>query len=281
MKTSIFILAACLFAAVGCGDAVTSRAPDVGGPGDDVLVSADGQSTSDAGTTDQESGADTASPVVEDIVGTWYDCIGTLTLEEGGTFTYHGLDDACTTHGTWVFEEFVLDFEVLDTTCPESPTDRQTDWIHTGILVIPTSKEMAWSHPALDGGFKAWMRGGAYVAARWVVEDPDLGNGQDLRVCFSESGHFVQGYYFQPEGQEGLLSGSGRVERVEPVAGRIDSVQVRTSCQGSCMCAGLLELSFSDSDESIDGTWKALNCAELLGAGTLIGDVVAWDGYLG
>jgi len=230
------------------------------------------------GTETAVTGCETPEFPVE-LTGTWYDCVGTFNLTVDGAFHYAGLDDGCETVGTWTFDGLRIGLDVSNSTCPDSPTDRQSDFILQGMVMLAQGDSMIWVHSGLDNGHKSWVRGDGFSAWRWL-----LGGGgeedqwQDLRLCRDPSGELVMGYYFTPEGKDGLISNSGRVDKLTVDADDPTRLQLRVSCQGGCLCAGILNL--RQTDAQLDGTWAAVNCDGPSGSGAVTGTVSIWSNYL-
>ena len=228
--------------------------------------------------TDLATATDTDIPKLDrSILGQWYDCIGRIEFKADNTFIYNGLDDNCTTTGTYTFLDYILDLSVKTTTCPTMKTDRQADFLLQGMAVNIADSIMQWTHPDLDNSTKVWLRKKAFIAEKWLIYDQSHKQGQDLRVCFTKAQKFIQGFYFRTNTPETLLSNSGHVERVEPMQDKPDTWQVRTTCRGYCFCAGILKLHFTGSD--IDGTYRSINCDQSKGPDTVEGDKVQWTGY--
>ncbi len=217
--------------------------------------------------------------ILADVLGTWYDCIGSITFHEDGTFRYTGLDGQCETRGTYSFRDYVLNLHVAHTSCPTDPTNRMADFYKKDIVALPTPAKMIWSHPELDTGRKLWMRSGFYFGQKWVFHSTDATRAQDFRMCFTEGGVFETGFYFKVPGLAGLLSDSGRVDRLIHTPGKPDELQVRTTCQGECLCAGILVV--ERHEVQMTGRAFHANCTGLDPAAIEVtGQILPWDGYL-
>ena len=212
------------------------------------------------------------------ILGKWYDCIGTMEFKADNTFMYQGLDANCTTTGTYKFQDFILDLTVTNTTCPTDKSSREADFLLKNVVVNIAASMMQWTNPDLDNSTKLWLRGNDFTAEKWLLYDPSHKQGQDIRACFTKEHKFVQGFYFSIANMDGLLSGSGRVERVEPVKDKPETWQVRTTCRGTCFCAGILELAISNA--RINGTYRTMDCGKNTGPLPVEGDQVQWSGYM-
>lgn len=228
--------------------------------------------------TNADLPAEDTQKINRSILGKWYDCIGSIEFNDDNTFIYQGVNANCTTTGTYTFQGFILDLSVINTTCPTMKTDRQADFLLKGMVVNIAASMMQWTHTDLDNSTKLWLRNNAFTAEKWLLYDPSHKQGQDFRLCFTKEHKFIQGFYFKINQMDGFLSNSGRIERVEPVKDKPDTWQVRTTCRGSCFCAGILELKFTGPQ--INGTYRAIDCGKNVGPLPVEGDQVNWPGYM-
>ena len=220
---------------------------------------------------------DSGTPLEAPFVGTWLDCIGKIRFEEDGRFEYTGFDGQCFTTGYYELTENILTLHRVSSTCPEDETDRQSDFYKDRMVVTVTFERMVWQHPALDTGVKVWIRPGMFRPERFLLLDESESRGQDLRMCIGREGRLIVGFYFTPKGYSSLISGSGRIERREIEGGDPTHLQIRTSCQGPCMCAAILNLVLEDS--TITGQYRGINCSQIIGPGSVHGRVIDWKYY--
>ena len=211
------------------------------------------------------------------ILGQWYDCIGELKFLSDGQFEYHGLDGNCTTRGRFDYDGKTLNLQVETTTCPTRKDDRQADFWLDHIVVNIAGTKMYWSHEDLDNNGKLWLRAEGIEPERWWLQNPDTKLVQDMRLCFTRDHRFIQGFYFRPDGTNGLLSNSGRIELVQPVKDEPDTYQVRTTCRGFCFCAAILHLKFTEGQ--IAGNYYKIDCNNAEGPLPVEGRIAAWPAY--
>ena len=207
-------------------------------------------------------------------VGLWLDCIGKIRFEEDGSFEYKGVDDQCTTTGYYELKENVLSLYKSSSTCPADESDRQNDFFKERMVITVTFERMLWQHPALDTGVKVWIRPGMFRPERFLLLDEGETKGQDLRMCVGQDGRLIVGFYFSLLGYNSLVSGSGRIERREIEAENPAHLQIRTSCQGPCMCAAIFNLVLEG--KNITGEYRGINCSQIIGPGSVHGSIVDW-----
>jgi hypothetical protein len=284
MKKTAIIIA--LF--LGCGGGGEPQAqhnPDIMDVAqEEIMVSSDtGLEVEDLVTWDDsplfevdsmQTDSDTLSPMPP-FVGEWLDCIGRIRFEEDGQFEYKGLDDWCTTTGYYELKENYLTLYRLSSTCPEDETDRQADFYKERMVITVTFERMVWQHPALDTGVKVWIRPGIIRPERFLLLDDGETRGQDLRMCMGMDGKLLVGFYFTLQGYASLISVSGRIERREVEQGNPSHLQIRTSCQGACMCAAIYNLVVENG--MITGEYRGINCEQVIGPGTVHGRVQEWQ----
>lgn len=237
-----------------------------------------GTPSRDAGGTDGgETGCEPPAFPAE-MTGTWYDCVGSFTFRDDGSFHYSGLDQGCETQGTYSFDGLRVGLNVSTTTCPDSTTDRQSEFLLQDMAMLAREDTMIWVHPDLDIGHKYWIRGDGFTTQKWLLKGEDGNQWQELRMCLDEAGDLVVGYYFKPEGSDSLVSNSGRIEKLSRDADDPDRLQIRLSCQGECICASVINL--TRSDITLEGDYAAVNCDGVSGTGSVTGAISEWTDYL-
>ena len=240
---------------IGCNNSYNSNVQDV--------QEASGESSNDVAIKHQE------------ITGRWYNCIGILELRPENTFNYTGLDGRCGVTGFYEFDGKDLTFYVSDSTCPKTGS-LEADFFVSDIDVNVSEDEqyMQWFSTNFDNNVRLWFKKGAFTATKWLLHNSELLTGQDLRMCFDKSGHFLQGYYFLIKGMDGLLSDYGRIESYKKVK---DTIQLRFGCNDSCSCAGVITVTTKNSD--ILGSYTIATCKTILGPLDINGLIVRWDDY--